>query len=290
MIKVSSVTFSLYFKTKPNVLIDVRYITPSEIAGKNLSDIKNIAVWEGGRKTRLSDLFEIIGPDRAPGNPGQIVIVFESGSSKLSFIGYRMSDGKITVKGDAGHLVGYKMKGGSIVVEGNARDYVGAKMKNGTIEIQGKVGNRLGGKLLGEKPGKGMKGGTIIVHGDAGSDVGLGMEKGLIIVEGNAGNLIGSEMIGGTIVVKGDGGLYPGAGMMGGRIIIGRKIKGILPSFYVDSIIPSISVRGIKFDKLFMLFLGDAIAGGKGLLYVSYEDNKELLSYHKLLIEEDVEI
>ncbi|MEM4887826.1 MAG: formylmethanofuran dehydrogenase subunit C [Thermosphaera sp.] len=285
-----SATFSLYFKTKPTVLIDVRHITPDELAGKNLSDIKNIAVWEGGRKTRLSDLFDINGPEKAPVNPEQIVVIFETGSDKLCFIGYRMNGGKIVVKGDAGHLVGYKMKGGSITVEGNARNYVGAKMKDGTIEIQGSVGHRAGGKLPGEKPGKGMKGGTIIVKGNAGSEVGFGMKKGLIIVEGSAGNLTGCDMIGGTIVVKANSGLYPGAGMIGGRIIIGGKVKAISPSFYVDSMVPSLSVRGVKFDKPFMLFLGDAVAGGRGLLYISYEDNKELLEYYRLLIEEAVEI
>ncbi|MEM1712960.1 MAG: formylmethanofuran dehydrogenase subunit C [Desulfurococcaceae archaeon] len=286
----SIATFSLYFKTKPVVLIDVRHITPDEIAGRNLSDVKNITVWEGGRKTSLSDLFDINGPEKAPVNPEQIVVVFETGSSKLCFVGYRMSNGKIIVKGDAGHLVGYKMKGGSIVVEGNARDYVGAKMKNGSIEIRGNVGHRLGGKLLGEKPGKGMKGGTIIVHGNAGSDVGFGMEKGLIIVEGNTGNLTGSDIMGGTIIVKGNSGLYPGVGMTGGRVIIGGRVEAIPPSFYADSIVPSISIRGIKFDKPFMLFLGDVTAGGRGLLYLSYEDNKELLDYYRLLIEDGADI
>jgi len=281
-----STVYSLYLKIKPVVLIDVRHITPDNFAGKELTGIKNIVVWEGGKKTYLSELFDIEGPEKAPSDPGQITITFETGSNKLCYIGYKMSKGKVHVKGDVGHLVGYKMRGGSIVVEGSARNYVGAKMKDGVIEIYGDVGHRLGSKLPGEKPGKGMRGGTIIVHGNAGSEVGVGMEKGVIIVDGSTGNLVGSEMLGGTIVVKGSCGLYPGAGMSGGRVIIGGKVDAILPSFYVDSVVPSVSIRGIKFDKPFMLFTGDVVVGGKGLLYISYNDNKELLEYYKSLIEE----
>lgn len=278
--------YSLYLKTKPTVLIDVRYLTPDKFAGKGLTDIKGIDVWVGGVKTHLSEVFDVVGPEKAPTDPGQITITFEVGSNKLCYIGYRMSKGKIVVKGDAGHLVGYKMVGGSIVVEGNARDYVGAKMKDGTIEIHGSVGHRLGGKLPGEKMGKGMKGGTIVVHGNAGSEVGVGMERGLIIIHGSAGNLVGCGMLGGSVVVRGDCGLYPGAEMSGGRVIVGGRVGAILPSFYVDSIVPSISVRGVKLDKPFMVFTGDVVMGGKGLLYISYNDNKELLEYYKSLIEE----
>jgi len=282
----SSTVFSLHLKTKPIVLIDVRHLTPDEFAGKELSSIKSTTVWEGGKKTHLFELFDIEGPEKAPADPEQITITFETGSSKLCYIGYKMSKGKIIVKGDAGHLVGYKMRGGSIVVEGNARDYVGAKMKDGVIEIHGNAGHRLGGKLLGEKPGKGMRGGTIVVHGNAGSEIGVGMKRGVIIVNGSAGNLVGSDMLGGSIVVKGNCGLYPGAGMSGGRVVIGGRVDAISPGFYVDSIIPSFSIRGIKFEKPFMVFTGDVVVGGKGLLYISYNDNREILEYYKSLIEE----
>uniref|UniRef100_A0A7C1PLN0 formylmethanofuran dehydrogenase n=1 Tax=Thermofilum pendens TaxID=2269 RepID=A0A7C1PLN0_THEPE len=288
---VSSAVFSLHLRVKPAVLIDARNITPDRFAGRELSELRNIVVLEGGRKTRLSELFDIDGPEKAPSDPGQVTIVFETGSDKLCFIGYRMSKGRIVVKGDAGHLVGYRMRGGSIVVEGSARDYVGAKMRDGTIEVYGSVGHRVGGKLPGEKPGKGMKGGTIAVRGNAGSEAGFGMERGVIIIEGSAGNLVGADMLGGSVVVKGDCGLYPGAGMSGGRVVVGGRVGAILPSFYADSMVPSISVRGIKLDKPFMLFIGDVVVGGKGLLYVSYDDNRELLSYYKSLIEgEGVEV
>jgi len=286
VISLSTITYTLDLKTKPRVLIDLRHVTPNKFASKEISEIKNLPVLEGGKKTRLSEIFEISGPTKAPENPASINIVIEQGSDKFCYVGYKMSNGSILIKGDAGHLIGYKMRGGKIVVKGNARNYVGAKMKGGTIEIHGNVGHRLGGKLVGEKPSKGMRSGTIIVHGNAGSEVGVGMKGGLIVVEGSAGNLVGADMSGGTIIVKESCGLYPGTGMLAGKIVIGREVKGILPSFYVDSLLPSIKVKGIVFNKPFMLFLGDVVVNGRGLLYISYEDNKDLLEYYKELIEE----
>ena len=283
----STVTYTLNLKVKPTVLIDLRHVTPDKFAGKEISEIKDLPVLEGGKKTYLSEIFEISGPLKAPKDPASISIVIEQGSDKFCYVGYKMSNGNIMIKGDVGHFVGYKMRGGNIIIKGNARNYVGAKIKGGTIEVYGDVGHRLGGKLAGEKPGKGMRSGTIIVHGNAGAEVGIGMKKGLIIIEGNAGNLVGADMTGGTIIVKGNCGLYPGTGMVAGRIVIGSKIGGILPSFYVDSLLPSIKVKGITFNKPFMLFLGDVVVNGKGLLYISYEDNKTLLEHYKVLIEEE---
>ena len=291
MIVLSVATYVLYLKVKPTVLIDLRHVTPDRLAGKEISEIRDLSILEGGKKTCLSEIFEISGPSRAPKDPASINIVIEGGSDKLCYVGYKMSSGNIMVKGNVGHLVGYKMRGGKIIVKGNARNYVGAKMKGGTIEIHGNVGHRLGSKLVGEKPGKGMRNGTIIVHGNAGSEVGVGMKRGLIMVEGSAGNLVGADMSGGTIIIKENCGLYPGVGMLAGKIVIGKEVGGILPSFYVDSLLPSIKVKGIVFNKQFMLFFGDAVVNGKGLLYISYEDNKALLEHYRILIkEEGVEI
>ena len=279
------VTYTLTLKIKPTVLIDARMVSPDRFANKSIDEIKKLRIIEGGWDRKLEEIFTVTGPEKAPSNPNDIEIVVE-GSDKLCYIGYKMSGGRIVIKGGAGHFIGYKMKGGSIVIHGNVRNYLGCKMKNGTIEVFGNAGHRVGSKLQGEKPGKGMKNGTIIIHGNAGSEIGCGMSGGVIIVEGNAGNLIGDYMTGGVIIVKGSAGIYPGAEMSGGRIVIGGKVEAILPSFYVDSYIPSLKVRGITFNKPFLSFIGDAIVGGRGTLQISYEDNKAMLEFFKGLLEE----
>jgi formylmethanofuran dehydrogenase subunit C len=279
-------TYHLRLKEKPTVPIDARAITPDTFAGKRLNEILTLKVLEGGVPRTIQDFFDVEGPAEAPKDPGEIRIIIEGSTNKVSFIGYRMSKGAIEIDGDAGHFIGYRMKGGSITIRGSARNYLGAKMKDGNIEVFGNAGHWVGSKLIGEKPGKGMKGGTIVIHGNAGSEVGSGMGGGTIIVEGGTGNNIGAYITGGTIVVIGNAGLYPGLRMGGGRVVIGGRVEGILPSFYAISYSPSLKVKNVTFNKPFMTFMGDALVGGRGLLQLSYDDNRQLLEYYRKLIEE----
>jgi formylmethanofuran dehydrogenase subunit C len=280
------VTFTLKLKAVPKVLVDARWVSPDRFADRAIDEIKKFRVLEGGWETTVGELFEVIGPEKAPADPKEIDIVIEGSTSKICYIGYKMSGGRIVIRGDAGHFIGYKMRGGVIMIHGSVRNYLGCKMKDGIIEVFGNAGHRVGSKLQGEKPGKGMKKGSIVIHGNAGSEVGLGMTGGTIVVEKSAGNLVGSSMTGGTIVIKEGAGLYPGLEMLGGRIVIGGVVKGILPSFYVDSYIPLLKVRGMEFKKPFLSFIGDAVVGGRGFLQISYEDNKSLLEFYKSLVEE----
>ncbi len=281
-----SAIYYLTVKETPTVLVDARTISPDFFAGKKISEIMALRIHEGGVVKTLSEMFDIEGPTEAPKDPGEIKIVIKGSSNKLSFIGYKMSKGTIEVMGDAGHFIGYRMGGGNIVIHGSVRSYLGAKMKGGTIEVFGDAKHWIGSKLMGEKPGKGMKGGTIIVHGNAGSEIGSGMKGGTIIIEGNAGDNIGSYMVGGTIIIKGNAGLYPGLRMAGGRLVVGGYVGGILPSFYVISFSQTLKVKDVIFNKPFMTFMGDALVGGRGLLQISYDDNKALLEHYKKLLEE----
>ncbi|MEM0211895.1 MAG: formylmethanofuran dehydrogenase subunit C [Candidatus Methanomethylicia archaeon] len=287
-----SITYRLKLKDKFIVPIDARSISPDNFVGKSLEDIKKISIFEGGRESTIEDIFDVEGPSFSSKEAlNNVEIIIEGASTgKLRYLGYKMSGGKIIVKGDAGHFIGYRMSNGVIIVEGRAGSYVGSKMKGGSIEIFKDCGDCIGGKLPGEKPGKGMSGGSIIVHGNAGSQVGVGMKGGRILIDGNSGMLCGSYMMGGTIIVKMRCGLYPGARMTAGRIIVGGIVEGILPSFYVDSIIPSIKVREVVFNKPFMIFLGDVLVGGRGTLNISLEDNKLLIEPYKELLEEVFEI
>ena len=279
-------SFVLKLKSIPKVLTDLRNVSPDKFAGKKIEEIRNLKILEGGVPTTLDTVFDTDGPTSASTDVKTIEITIENSLDKLCFIGYKMSGGKIVIKGGVGHFVGYKMRGGTITVHGDTRNYLGAKMVNGVIEVFGNAGHRVGCKLQGEKPGKGMKGGTIIIHGNAGADVGWGMAGGTIVVEGSVGNFVGADMVGGVVVVKGGSGIYPGLGMVGGRIVIGGEVRAIVPSFYLDSITPSLRVRGITFQKPFATFIGDAIVFGKGMLQISYEDNKHILELYKDILEE----
>lgn len=281
-----ALSYVLKLKSVPKVLVDARNISPDKFAQKGLNEIRNLKVLEGGEVTTLDTLFDIEGASSAPQNAKDIEIIIEGSMDKLCYVGYKMSNGKILIKGNIGHFAGYKMRGGTIIIHGNARNYLGTKMIGGTIEVFGDVGHRVGSKLQGEKPGKGMKGGAIVIHGNAGAEVGWGAGGGSIIVDGNAGNFVGADITGGTIIVKGSAGIYPGARMCGGRIVIGGSIQAMLPSFYLDSVVTSLKVRGIVFQKPFATFIGDVVVLGRGILQMSYDDNKHILERLKHIVEE----
>lgn len=274
-------------KTRPSVPVDLRTLKPDRIAGLGGSEIKSIKVLEGGRETVLEELFDIEAPTTLPQNPENIeIVVSGSGTSRIRYLGYRMSGGRIVVEGDIGPLAGYKMSRGSIVIKGSAGNWLGAKMKGGSIEVFGDAGSFVGAKLPGEKLGKGMRDGTIVVHGNAGSFIGLGMSGGAIIVEKSAGNVVGGYMTGGLVVVQGDCGDFIGARMSGGRVIAAGSIKGMLPSFYIDSIVSEVRARGRVFKKPFALFIGDVLTSGRGTVAVSLEENRAILQPLLKLIEE----
>ncbi len=274
-------------KTRPTVPIDLRAFRPDKIAGLKSDNIKNIKILEGGKKIVLEDLFDIESPTTLPSNPEDIeIIISGDGTNKIRYLGYKMNGGKIVVEGDTGHLAGYKMIKGSIIVRGSTGNWLGAKMKGGSIEVFGDAGNFIGAKLPGEELGKGMKNGTIIIHGSVGSYIGLGMSGGTIIVEKNAGNMVGGYMTGGLIIVQESSGDFIGARMSGGRIIVGGSVRGILPSFYIDSIVSEVRARGRVFKKPFALFIGDVLTAGRGTLAISLEENKTILQPLLKLVEE----
>ncbi len=57
------------------------------------------------------------------------------------YLGENMSGGKITIQGNAGNYVGYAMSGGEITIQGNVVDHVGTYMSGGTIHVKGQIGS-----------------------------------------------------------------------------------------------------------------------------------------------------
>lgn len=268
----------LKLKAKPTVPLDLRAVKPENFAGKSLESVLAMKVLEGGREAALRDLFEVEAPQLMPSNPDDIEVVLGGGGTeKIRYLGYKMEKGKITVEGNVGPLAGYKMRGGTLVVKGSAGSWLGAKMKGGIIEVFGNAGDFVGAKLYGERAGKGMRGGTILIHGDAGSFLGLGMSGGTIIVEGNAGLMPGGHMTGGTLVIQGACGDFPGARMSAGRVVVLGKAGRILPSFYVDSLVESVRVRGKVYERRCIVFVGDVLVGGRGSVVVGFDENAEAL-------------
>lgn len=205
----SALTFTL--KTDLAQRIDCSPLTPDKLAGKAVEDIATIELVTGRRSLPVAEIFDISGDDVSD-------IQFNNSSSKLDHIGHAMTQGSITVKGNAGAYLGQFMTGGNIIVHGDSFIYTGCEMKGGQIKINGNAGDFVGAARSGYK--NGMTGGNIIISGNSGARTGDHMRRGMILIEGNAGDYCGSRMVSGTIAVLGDVGRHLGYGMKRGILLL----------------------------------------------------------------------
>ena len=254
-------------------------ISPDSFAGKTLKEIGELEVWEGNRRKKLKQLFDIKG--KTADTPEEITIKLSGNLWKVRRIGEEMTAGKILIDGDAGLHLGVKMRGGTITVKGNADSWLGSQMRGGTIEVMGNAKDYVGGAYRGS--GVGMRGGTIIVHGNAGYDVGEWMRGGFIKIMGNVGAYTGVHMQGGTILVQGDSEGRIGALMKGGKIVLMGKIDSILPSFTIQDLKKRTKVEGEAVEGPFYVFIGDLTEDGSGKLFISKKSNPHLSFYERLI-------
>ena len=267
----------------PKRLFDVpghaRCITPDTFSTLSLSEILNLEVHEGNRKRKLKELFEVsTGPYTSPEG---FTIWMKGDFSKVRYIGYGMSTGKIVLEGVAGMHLGEEMKGGFIQVYGDAGSWVGSMMRGGKIEVFGDVGDYTGAAYRGS--GRGMRGGEIIVHGNALNETGCYMRGGLIKVYGSVGQFTGMHMHGGTIMVGGETEGRDGAEMTKGKIVILGKVPSLLPTFKIEAIKPRVKVGEERVEGPFYMFTGDLAENGEGKLYVSKNKNPHLKEFEKYL-------
>lgn len=260
-------------KTKPTIPVEAEVLTPNKLAGKSLNEIINMPVWEGNRKRKLSDFFEIEG--EVAEKPEDLRIVINGDASRVKYIGAKMTAGEIVVKGNVDMHTGDEMAGGRIIIEGNADSFAALSMQGGEMIIKGSAKDYLGSATRGEW--RGMRGGKIIVEGNAGKEAGSWMMGGLIHVKGNIGTFAGVHMNGGTIIVEGDAGIRIGAEMTGGTIVVYGKLEEILPGFSYAGTVDEVKIDETVLKGPFLKFVGDMVEDGKGNIFLSSERNKHLL-------------
>lgn len=212
----------LALKNRPAQRIDLAPLTATSLAGKALSDIAAIDLWSGNRSLKLGDAFTL------SGEPGSEIEI-RSSCDQLDRIGAGLTEGHLTVKGDAGAYLGARMNGGTIVVEGSAGAWVGTGMTAGLIQVSGNVGDFLAAAIPGDH--QGMKGGAIVVAGNAGDRAGDRMRRGSVLIEGDTGDYCASRMVAGTLAVWGQVGSSPGLAMRRGTLLLRQTPPAMLPTF-----------------------------------------------------------
>ncbi|WP_457611887.1 tungsten-dependent formylmethanofuran dehydrogenase subunit FwdC [Methanocaldococcus sp.] len=257
--------------------LSLENVLPETLESMSLEEIKNISLFYGNRKVKLSEIFDVEVNDIE----GEPRLIIENPSIKIKHIGSKMSRGEIIVKGDAGMYTGEHMKGGKIVVEGNSDNWLGMNMKGGEIVVKGSSRDYTGGTYKGEW--RGMSGGRIIVEGNVRHETGLYLRGGEIIVKGDTGMFTGLHQHGGIIIVEGNCGVRLGGEMKSGAIVVYGEVEDILPSFKYEGIVenPIIKLKkkdpGRKIEGVFYKLTGDYVnRKPKGQIYISVESNKDL--------------
>ncbi len=124
----SALVFTL--KKQPEFTLEVTPLTPDNLEGKTLTNIKNLKLIYGNKAVKLDTLFSVKGSDSSQ-------VIIEKSSDKLINAGHGMTKGSITIKGDVGDFLGQGMKNGILTVIGNAGSWAGNAMSGGRINING---------------------------------------------------------------------------------------------------------------------------------------------------------
>jgi len=241
----------LKLKETPRLCLDVENITPENLVGKKLEEIENLEIYHGNRKVKLAEFFDISG--EVGEKSEELRIIFEGELGRVKRIGYSLSSGEISVKGNAGMYLGAFMRNGRIIVEGNVDSFAGLNMRGGSLTIRGNCGDYLGASYRGEW--RGMSGGEILVEGDVGKELGAYMRNGKVIVKGRADDFAGACMRGGVIVVE-KASPRVGASMRGGYIIAGQ-VEELLPGFFYEGEEENPEINGEIFKGRYKMYSGD---------------------------------
>lgn len=243
-------TVTLTLKTQPDLYLEADTITPDAFAGRSAAEIAALPVYKGNTEALLGDYFDVQGAGGA--SPADTKIIVQGDTTRVKWIGARMTGGEVVVEGSADMYAGAWMEGGTLLVKGDVDAFAGLAMKGGELLIRGSAGNYLAAAYRGDW--RGMQGGVIRVDGNAGSDTGTFMNGGEIIIGGDVDVHVGTHAEGGKIVVKGNAKSRVGGQMVEGEIYVFGAIDVMMPGFaYREDV--DLEVDGT--EARFALYEGD---------------------------------
>ena len=256
----------------PALRVDLRGITPSELAGLASSEVEHLPVGHGNSMQPLAEFFSVEAHDGD-------ALVFAGDLSRFDRVGWQMAGGRIVVEGSVGHYAGGCMSAGELRVEGDAGLLAACEMAGGGLAVEGNVGDFAASTLPGSMDG--MRGGSLVVKGHAGARFGDRMRRGSAIVYGDVGDFLASRLVAGTITVGGRAGAHVGYGMRRGSVVFagGSSAAQVADTFVAASaeadvfwqlLARDLQRHGGPFAGLASMrierHLGDVAVGGKGEL------------------------
>lgn len=243
-------------KEVTRIPIEAEVVTPSRVVGMSTDKVKDLTVFQGNKKHRLSELFHVEGETSEKVNEQRIMV--DGDIPHVKYVGAGMISGEVIIKGDAGMHTGAQMKGGKLTVKGNASDWAGAEMSGGLLIIEGNACHLLGSAYRGSS--EGMTGGVIIVDGGVGSEAASFIRRGMLVVKGNTGQFTGVHMNGGQIFIFGKAGKRAGAQAKGngGFIAALGGVEELLPTYNYDTTYRPVMMNFYLKELLEKLKIGEA--------------------------------
>lgn len=272
---------TLTLKQPLKYVINCSALTPDHLRHKTVTEIGNIVLNPGSSQVCVKDLFEISLNNTPPNKELALHIHFKNTSNKLDYLGANMTEGTISIEGDAGAYLGFNLKNGEIHCLGNTEAFAACNMVGGLLRIDGNTGDFLGAGSEGLR--KGMRGGTVVVKGNAGDRAGDQMRRGLILIEGSVGDYCASRMVAGTIGVLGGVGAYTAFNMRRGTLLLKSKPQlhatiqdcGLHTLPFLSLLFKSFKKYNTQFSHIntqrIQRFVGDAAYKGNGEVLVLCE-------------------
>ena len=200
-------TFEL--RTEPAQRLDLSPLTPAGLAGMKPRNIQAIAIGTSRQALTVGDVFKLKGTDVAK-------LRFVGTDARCDLIGQGLTEGEITVDGDAGAYLGVRHERRQNRRERHRSDHLPAPACAAAGSTSPATPAPRQAAWRSARPTACVAAGFSI-GGKAGALLGERMRRGLIIGRGDAGDYAAARMIAGTILVKGRIGRFAGYGFAAAR-------------------------------------------------------------------------
>src|SRR5512143_485942 len=127
-------SLTLTLRERPVQPVDCSALTPEALGGRSPAEVAALELPSGNRRLRVDSLFTVAGK---PGGDLEI----RGATDRLDRIGAGMTQGRISIQGDAGSYLGVGMTGGAIELSGNAGAFAASGMSGGLLQIAGNAGD-----------------------------------------------------------------------------------------------------------------------------------------------------
>ena len=271
---------TLRLRHAPALRVDLRGITPNELATLAVAEIERLPLTHGTQRLALAELFSVTDTPKASTTHDTCELRLQGDCARIDRIGWQMAGGVLHVDGSVGDHAGGGLREGVLHITGHAGALTACEMAGGRLTVEGDVGECAASALPGSM--NGMCGGTLVVHGNAGDRFGDRMRRGTAVVHGHAGDFLASRMVAGTIAIGGGtAGQHIGYGMRRGSVVFAQPLPlARLPDTFVPAgaealvfwqlLARDLARHGGPFAALparaIARHLGDLAAGGQGEL------------------------